>query len=1334
MRLAKLTLSGFKSFADRTEFTFDEAITGIVGPNGCGKSNVVDAVKWVLGERSSKSLRGTEMLDVIFAGSAGRKPMGMASVTLTFDNPARVGAAAQGPVDAPAAAAEAPPPGAGEGGEASVPVLAVEGEAQAAAEDAEAALLEDHGPIQHHVRGRRALPIDADQVEVERRLHRDGGSEYLINGKKARLRDIRELFMDTGVGADSYCIIEQGKVDAMLLASPQERRIIFEEAAGVAKYKARKIEAERKLERTETNLVRAREQLENTERRLRIVKGQAARARTFKQLDEQLKTLRTTLALHLYHDLRQRLSGLTSRLTELETVRRQSQETVTGLEAGKQEAELARHELADALRRIESEQQAAVHSEKSAVQRAESARQHAETARRQLEADSVALGELEGQRVEAEGAMRRVGDQLAALSEQLAEAERNLGERAQRRAAVLETLGGLRSELGQKRSAAANIDRERAALMAAVEQDQRRAAVINEQMGKLGSKAAGNESQRAALAAQRATSAGLVEEHRRRLATVEAEQAELQGRAQQLASDRRGLTERLTELEQRHARLDSRRATLDEMVQARVGLGEAVKKALALRESGGGFTGVLGVVADCIEVDAAFAPAVEAALAANLQALVVGGMDDVPGEGELEALGGRLTFAPLHAVAPEFGFEYMAIPGVVNLRELVKVRGVEGGGGPRGGPAGGPNVGPLLDRLLGRTFLVRDLDGAMLLAAGPGAGCGARFVTQSGSVLEADGRVTAGPLSIEAGSGVLARRSELRQLETELAELGVAVAQEREALRAADAEAADLSQRINNARTAGEQARRALSSEELRGEQMAREGDRLEREKTVLGEEIAALAERSMVLDREQAELRAKGEALGRLHGEQMEAVRASEERIAAVQLDADALGEEITSAKVELGRVSEQLGSARRERQRLQTALDDAERRSRSLQQQLSGREGAVQEHQRTENEAKVAANAARADAERLGGQVGGVREALQAAAARATALGEQVLIAREQAQHVERDWHSLETSRREIEVRRETLEERTLQEIGLDLPAAYPGHLALQEGLFPQEAFDPVAAQATADDLKGQIRKLGNVNLDAIEEEQSLAGQNEQLAAQVADLDSAKVQLVDLIGKLADASRGRFERTFKAVEEHFAGQDGMFRKLFGGGKAEIRLMPLVKDGVETGETDWLESGIEIIAKPPGKEPRSISQLSGGEKSMTAVALLMAIFRSKPSCFCVLDEVDAALDDANVDRFCRTIEAYTDQSHFIVITHHKRTMHSADRLYGVTMQERGVSKRVSVKIDQVGPDGRIREGAGAATPAAPAAGAAGEERLSDGALRRGLAAMREGERAVTLN
>ncbi len=1357
MRLAKLTVSGFKSFADKTEFTFDEAITGIVGPNGCGKSNVVDAVKWVLGERSSKSLRGTEMIDVIFAGSAARKPLGLASVTLTFENPvlsrARAGGGGAATADATAVAE-----------------LAVEAETTPAgeAEPDHLAQAEAGSALDPRVRGRRALPIDTDTVDVERRLHRDGTSEYLINGKRARLRDIRDLFLDTGVGADAYCIIEQGKVDAMLLASPIERRGIFEEAAGVAKYRARKTEAERKLDRTQANLAVAREQLDSAERRLRIVKGQAAKARTYKSLEERFGTLRVSLALHQYHDLRERLDGLTSRLTELEGTRTEARATLEGLEAGKQAADLARHELAEALRTHEAGEQAARHEQEQARQRARMEGEAAGTARARLDTDTQRLREQERAAGALEAALTALTDEAAGLAENLARAEGELAGRAERRAALAQALAVQRTDLTAKRLALANIDRDRAALLAAVEQGRQQAEGFTEQIGRLTIRAQGlsAQAQQARADAERACAA--LADHESDAARHQARLDDLTARAGTLAGDRAQAADALAAVEQYAARLDGRHATLAEMAEARVGVAQAVRDCLDARAAGAGFASVLGVLSDLIETDAGDAEAVEAALGDHLSALLVRTPADGPGPGEVARLSGRVCFAPLRgwsagALAPGLGadargavsepsvpacdpatdggltvvargFGLVSVPGLVCVRTLVRQR-------PPRTVHDGLDLSELLDRLLGRTYLARDLEGAGLLAASGLLPPGARMVCADGMLVDERGLVIAGPMSPDAGSGVLQRQTELRDLERERAATAARLAEARGELRALDADAAALAEGATDARAALDECRRHAAALELKAEQHAAEAGRAAREHAQLGEDIASLAARAGALDVARKETTLRAESLHRLYSEQAEAARGAEEHLAAMQADADALAEAVTTAKVEAGRLGEQLGSVRRQRQASELSLDDARRRVAQLRQAAEQQERLAAGHEAAAGAAGLEAESAGTRAEARRRDALGVREELVAAVAAATELGEKVLIARERAGHVERDWHSLETSRREIEVRRETLEDRTQSDLAFDLAREYPVHRAMTAGgLFPRADFDPGAAEKEIAALREQIKGLGNVNLDAIEEESQLAGRNETLAAQVADLDSARVQLIALIEQLSAASRVRFETTFAAIQKHFAGEDGMFRKLFGGGKAEIRLMPLVKDGVETGETDLLESGIEIIAKPPGKEPRSISQLSGGEKSMTAVALLMSIFRSKPSCFCVLDEVDAALDDANVDRFCRVIEQFTDESHFIVITHHKRTMHAAHRLYGVTMQERGVSRRVSVKIDQVGPDGKIRpvpdaEPRGQAqqrTPSVsegePAAGA------DDGPYRKGLAGMRQDALKPELN
>ncbi len=1361
MRLAKLTLHGFKSFADRTEFTFEEPITAIVGPNGCGKSNVVDAIKWVLGERSSKSLRGKEMIDVIFAGSAARKPMGMAAVTLSFENPViRSDAAAADAAGAP-------------GGVSDTPV---------AGEDApphEAASPEGAEPsvIDRRVARTRALPFDADVVDVERRLYRDGTSQYLINGRRCRLKDIVDLFLDTGIGADAYSIIEQGKVDAMLLASPQERRTIFEEAAGVAKYKARRVEAERKLERAEQNLTLTREQLASTERRLRIVKSQAAKARAFKALDAELRALRAVVALDQYDDLQQRLSGLTSQLSDLDEKRRRAQEMLGDLERAKQEAEIRKSELGGVQRRCESALQAAQHAKAQAEQRREMTLKAIEEARRLAAEDDQQMAAVEQWIDEVRRAVAEQAQTVARLEADQARAESSLGELAQQRAAAQTAVADARTRHAQARTVAANIDRERTALLAAVESDRRRAAQMRDQLAALAAKAASNKTEHQALTEREQEALALCRATGERIAALRADLAAAAQSRERLAADRKGLAGRADELQQELVRLDTRRATLQEMHDRHAGLGEAARFVLDARAAGRGFAGVSGVLADLVRTEQQHAAGVEAALGGLLQALVVPTLLDVPSTDELAALPGRATFVPMQTLGGALG----ATAGAAD-------NGAAGGDGPVVGVIGGAygfvsrvrdmvrpapgapeGVGSLLDRLLSRTFLVRDLDAAMLLKASP-EGAGARFVTADGRVLETDGRVVAGPMTTDAGGGgVLQRASELDALNQRVAEARTRLDAERAALAELDGQAAAASQHEGDLRTSLARLERELVGHESQAERLAADLARLAREQGDLSQEIADLTTRCAKLDGEQAHTAEKAESLRRLYEEQAAEAARLEAAIDVAQREADAAGERLTAAKVEAGRAAEALSAAKREKARLDEADDEARRRARRLRSQIEQRAASLAAHEKSLAECEEAIARGTRDAHEAQEQLRSVGAQLVQAVKLTQELGEKVAAARQHAHAVERDYNSLEISRREVEVKRENLVERCTQDLSLDVAAEHAEYGAMINGELSVTVVgddgaeravpvtvarqDPDAAAACIADLKRQIKELGNVNLDAIEEETLLAARNDDLIRQVADLDAARVALTDLIGRLNVASEQRFKETFETIQRHFAGPDGMFRQLFGGGKAEVRLMPIVREGpngekIETDEIDWLESGVEVIAKPPGKEPRSISQLSGGEKTMTAVALLLSIFKSKPSCFCVLDEVDAALDEANVERFCRVIHRFLDHSHFIVITHHKRTMAAADRLYGVTMQERGVSKRVSVKLDQVGEQGEIaheRIDEGARDLGLDAAGPSHEEFVAahahedanakkpqpSGVLRKALAGMREGSEAV---
>ncbi len=1329
MRLAKLTLNGFKSFADRTEFSFDDPMTGIVGPNGCGKSNVVDAIKWVLGERSSKSLRGKEMIDVIFAGSAGRKPAGMASVILTFENPeisTPLGAGTlfeepepgtNGTVEAngtertdgtdsaeraPSASSGFDEPGTGKDNPSLRSGL-VETEAADAGPVPDAGFdpdLDDDPNstvLQAEVRGKRALPIDADVVELERRLFRDGTSQYIINGRRARLKDIRGLFLDTGVGADAYSIIEQGKVDAMLLASPQERRSIFEEAAGIARYKQRRVESERKLDRAVANLALTREQLANTERRLRIVKGQAAKARKYQTLKGELDGWRLALAFEQYDDLRQRLDGLTSRLRDLEQTRADAIRVLSEVEHAKQESELERGDAMELERRLEQEQTQAGHTAERAEQRRQMAERSVADLRRQRETDAARLEELSTRAASLDVAAEDLAEQVAALGEQAADAQRRLDAAGEQRGQIMELLAAQQATVAERRAAATSIDRERAGLVASITGDERRAESVREQLAKLADRQSVLEDETGSHETETNRLDEVIASQRTELETIERDITEQDASADAMSADRRLRAEALAELEQRAVRLESRQQTLQELIEARAGLGDAVRDVLDRKDRGEGFDRVIAPLADLIDTDSESAASVEAALGATLQALVVETVNDLPTAEEFESLTGRVAFVPISRLGSTPRRHVLDTIGmfgdrVVPMRALVRAR--DNMFAPTGSgtdPINPERIEALLDRLLGDTFLVPDMDAGVLLAGGPLAG--KRMVTRDGCVLEADGRIVAGPVGTAESGGVLQQRGELAALDAELSGLRVSLDAARDELARVDTQAAALNERTTALRQRQAAGQRLLAAESARLDRVQAEGERLERDRVSLAEESSQMADRLAKIDADRAQLRDRAGKLERLLAdEEARAVEAQHE-LDRAQTERDAMAERLSAARVDVSRLNEQLSAARRELNRARIDRDEVERQQRDLSQQVEQASERASEYERDIAEAAAQAEAARQDAARLAAEVAGAKRTLESCDATVQELGQRVIDARAHAQHVERDWHSLEVSRREIEVKRENLEDRTHEDLGLDLAGEYAEY---REMMADREFGEVVRvdideATASVDTLRAEVRKLGNVNLDSIEEEESLADRNEELVRQVADIDHAREQLTTLIDKLNHVCRERFGEAFARIQAEFGGQQGMFRKLFAGGRAEVRLMPLVKivdtpEGpkkVQTDEIDLLESGIEVIAKPPGKEPRSISQLSGGEKTMTAVALLLSIFRSKPSCFCVLDEVDAALDEANVGRFVEVVRQFTDLSNFIVITHNKRTMQAVDKLFGVTMQERGVSTRVTVKLER---------------------------------------------------
>jgi chromosome segregation protein len=1239
MRLSRLTLAGFKSFADPTEFRFDAPITGIVGPNGCGKSNVVDAIKWVLGERSAKSLRGGAMLDVIFAGSASRKPGGHASVMLTFDNP-RLAAPIER--DVPEISAEA---------ETTEPV------------DPEAGPID--GPVQREAVRDRLLPVDADEVQVERRLWADGRSEYLVNGRKVRLRDVRELFLDTGIGNDAYCIIEQGKVDAMLRAHPVERRSILEEAAGVARFRTRKHEAARKLDHAERHLVAIREQLSGVERRLRIVRGQAEKARKFQALDARRRELRTALAFEQYHELRERLAGLTSQVTTLEDRRREIAAALEAAESARHESDARRAATLDRRHQLEQAQLEAAGVQRQAEQRIEFIERARSENRTAVEAEAARLESLRVQRDEHAARLEDAARDAEQAEQALAGVERELSECARHRNDLSEQSDAAELGIRRRQETVAGIERDRARATGRLAAVQERGPALEAEIAR-----ADARRERLRLELDQILAARNAAQVQRQVAEDELERVhrELAAQAEQVSSlgdQQADALRRLSALREDRSSLESRLRLLDEMAQLGEGLDEAVKRVLAERDRHPWLAGMLG---DLLETDATTAALVEAALGDGLQTLIVRRSEDLATATEaVRGLEGRVRLAAPVAGSWLSQGSAEATPLLDGIRCPSDVRAVA-------------------EALLGRCFRVADLPTALRLASSE-AFHGCTLVSACGAVVEGPGRVRVTG-SRTARSGVLTRRVERGELEATVSALSVEISMvegEVSGLNDATASAARLQQELDGRMQLAMRRRMEGQYQTERQDQLAA---RVRHDLDAAAAERGESERRMRELDTERDGCEQRVRSLDKLLAEERGTLAEAERQAQGLRQSVQGAVDRLAAVRTQSSEANAILDGRRRERRLIEVAIEGIDRQRNELGSEHERRAARSEELARQAAEAthqREAAAAAEADAAAQAQAIAGaLEEAIQAA----TAASDRVRSIRDEATRIERDHSAIEISRREAEVRREGLEESTFEELGLDLSAGYESHRAarVEHG---DASMDREAAGVEAERLREEIRSLGNVNMEAIDELSQLEGRNETLAREVADIDAARASLKELVERLDDVSQRRFKATFEAVRDQFGGQEGMFRRLFGGGSADLFLVPM-----ENGEIDWLESGVEIRAKPPGKEPRVISQLSGGEKTMTAVALLMAIFRSKPSPFCILDEVDAALDEANVERFTKALGPFLDRSHFIVITHHKRTMQACHELHGVTMAERGVSRRVTVRVDQVGSDGRIREDA----------------------------------------
>ncbi|MEP5351841.1 MAG: chromosome segregation protein SMC [Luteolibacter sp.] len=1220
MYLKTLEIQGFKSFADKTVFEFAQGVTGIVGPNGCGKSNVVDAIRWVLGETSAKALRGGEMADVIFNGTEKRKPLGMAEVTLTMA-------------------------------------------------DCE-----------------ESLKVDFNEVAITRRVFRDGRSEYRLNGTLCRLRDFHDLFMDTGIGRTAYSIMAQGQIDQILSSKPEERRAVFEEAAGITKFKREKKDALRKLEYTEANLLRVSDVLAEQERRMNSLKRQVAKARRFQSLSTDHRVLDTHLAHKRYVEITGERAELTNSIRSLDAqdshLERQLPEKEEAVSEARSAARLFESELAELRQQLNTHQNAlaaaqariAFNNERKSELEGRISQNHSDIAATreklaQQEYDFTAANEALDQLT------RRIAEQELELQKQ---EEQTLAAR-ESRASLEASLRSSRAEANKSQTLIASMQAKIESALAQLEGNRDRARQLADEEQRLNIGVEEHIAQQSEISA-------LVSETGDKLTDLEeafqsAERTHQHTRGD-LDSARKAATESNKVLAQRSARLDA----VKQLVASGEGFAKGTQSLLKGLDSPDEFKPAIeGVLASFIQADDSAARAIEAALGAKLQTVLVS--DSAIAETLIERLTekklGQAAILPKNLIPKASGTQVETLPQGATAWALDKVKSE-------------PQVVAIIEQLLEKTLIVPDLKTALSLRADYST---LTFVTLAGEMLSPEGTIQGGAAS-GASTSLLERQNEVRTLEKEVEslmqadELARTLVANLEAGLEAHREAVEVSrERLQKQKVelSTLQGQLSLASKEVenfntRIENVRWERSELEKRETAAADsrqsiesELAASRERLEAIEDETRALQSQLDAA--IAGEQefntslndlrtnlaveKRAKQAAEEQQRPMEARLSELREVAIRREAEIENFTARIQAAADENASLAAQAEDSKIESEDLQQVLAEKAEGRTQLLSTIEEAEIALSRIRKELAATNEQKG--REEIPA-----TKLDlrlENLLTATEDRHQI-----TLATFEPDAHQLLATLTSRKAKNASGDdeegPPQASPA--ASDESEIQDTPGEPnwSHVETLVHDLKRKIESMGPVNVDAIEEYDELEERHNFLRNQHDDLVSSKTELLSVIERINEETQRRFSETFAQVRINFR---DMFKELFGEkGQADLTLLD---------ESDPLESGIEVIAKPPGKKLQSITLLSGGERSMTAVALLFSIYMIKPSPFCVLDELDAPLDESNINRFVKVLDRFIDKSQFIIVTHSKRTMARADVMYGVTMEEFGVSKPVGMRL-----------------------------------------------------
>lgn len=1182
MRLKKLYIHGFKSFADRVEMTFEHGVTGVVGPNGCGKSNISDAVRWVLGEQSARQLRGSRMEDVIFNGTEKRRRMAYCEVTLTFDN-------------------------------------------------------EDH-----------SLPSDYTEVAVTRRVFRTGESEYLLNGAACRLKDVVDLFRDTGIGRDGYSIVGQGRVGEILSQKSEDRRQVFEEAAGIVKYKARKSEAEKRLDNTEQNLSRIADIISELESRLEPLRLQSEDARKYLAMREEQKGLDLNVFLIRSERYQEKIAEL--RLTaenmretlaqnerEQQALNERRESVQNQLSEREEKAAELRESLQALIQEVEAQEgQANVLRERLAASRREQAR--VEDEKRAAEEGETGMR----RRIETlEGEIAREGEGVAAREERQTALDRAL-EEAEAAAARLETeaedakervirfmndMGDVKSEQARLTALGEAIDRQLASLSAGAEEDSRVAADLT----------------RAVEDAE-----GVWDEENDRLKALNEAAREISERTRRAGEEYERLTAESQKLLSIKQELGSRLKLLTEMQRDYEGYNLSVKQVLMEAERRGG-AGVHGVVASILHAPQKLERALDMVLGGTLQNVVVDRDEDA--KAMIEYLKrnryGRATFLPISSIRGrtlDMGERrVLSMLGCVGLAsEMVTYDPIYRG---------------IVENLLGRTVIAEDLNsGIAIQRAGRYQ---FRLVTLDGDVMHSGGSMTGGSVQSRMTS-LLSREREITESTENMKKLTEKLAQAQNQLKKGEEERAALKKEraqlfddvhqqeiaVTRAEDHLARAREELNGHTGRAARVNEARAQLAEQKAEILSQLDALGQRRETTEDEGEALRKKAQALQTSLSEKRAALNAQRQEAGDARVALATAKRGFEALKQDLVRLNAQKGDAARVLAEAAESLLALACRLKADEEALTTEEGRLELARRGLNGARE--DFQRADESRLKAQTE-LKEISESA--------ERLRVATEE--FTDRS-HRAEMALSRAENDLEQMTARIWEDYQLTYEGAEP---------FRDPDFKLAESEKRLNTLRAAIRAMGPVNVSAMDEYRETSERYTELSAQRDDLERAKNDLMGIISELTGKMETQFRAQFEQLDVYFR---QTFTELFGGGRAELRL---------EDPKDALNTGIEIVAQPPGKKLQMLSLLSGGERALTAIAILFAMLKLKPTPFCILDEIEAALDDANIDNFAEYLQTYSNKTQFVVVTHRKGTMSRCDALYGVAMEEKGVSKLVSVKL-----------------------------------------------------